>query len=101
MFGPLIIKPEIMATQPKTPGPLRDDELQPDDVINDKQQPVPPKGNQDEQSRQGEDSSEDLLDEEDDDLQIDNLLEEGDITDEDVDEQTFEEDDAEKGPMKG
>lgn len=71
-----------MATQPKTPGPLRDDELQPDDIITGRQQPVPPKGNQDEQSRQGEDTSDELLDEEDDDVEIDELLEEEDIDEE-------------------
>lgn len=90
-----------MTTQPKTPGPLRDDDLQPDDIIQGRQQPVPPKGNQDEQSRQGADASDELLDEEDDDLEIDELLEEEDITDEDIDDENPEEGDSEKGPMKG
>ena len=97
----LYIKNCIMATHPQTPGPLREDDLQPDDVIGGKQQPVPPKGNQDEQSRQDdEDESDDLLNEEDDDAAIDELLEEEKITDEDVDENSLEEDDAEKGPLK-
>lgn len=89
-----------MTTLPKTPGPLRDDELQPDDVINQQQQPVPPKGNQDEQSRQGDDTSDDLLEEEEDDVQVDELLEERDITDEDVNQNTLEEDDAPKRPLE-
>ena len=90
-----------MAKQRNTPGPLRDDDLLPDDIITGKQQPVPAKGNQDEQSRQGEDTSDELLDEEEDDIEIDELLEEEDITDEDVDENSLEEDDSEHGPMKG
>ncbi|MBS0026722.1 hypothetical protein ACTJJ0_01730 [Chitinophaga sp. 22321] len=90
-----------MAKQRNTPGPLRDDDLLPDDIISGRQQPVPPKGNQDEQSRQGEDSSDELFDEEEDDLEIDELLEEEGITEEDIDEDSLEEDDSERGPMKG
>ncbi|SEW54995.1 hypothetical protein [Chitinophaga arvensicola] len=89
-----------MSTQPKTPGALREDDLQPDDVIRNQQQPVSPKGNQDEQSRQGPDTSDELLDEEDDDEEIDELLEEEDITDEDVDEDALEEDDSPKRPLE-
>jgi len=91
-----------MTTQPKTPGSLREDDLQPDEVIQRSQQPVPSRGNQDEQSRQGEaDTTDDLLDEEDDDAEIDELLDEEDITDEDVSEEGLEEDDSERGPQKG
>jgi hypothetical protein len=89
-----------MSTQPKTPGALREDDLQPDDVIRNQQQPVSPKGNQDEQSRQGADTSDELLDEEDDDEEVDELLEEEDITDEDVDEDALEEDDSPKKPLE-
>lgn len=69
-----------MTTQ-KTPiGPLREDDIQPDDVINHQQEPVPQRGNQDEQSR-SEDTSEDILNEEEDDLEIDELMEEEDRRD--------------------
>ncbi|CAL1520114.1 hypothetical protein [Chitinophaga sp. MM2321] len=92
-----------MATPKNTPGPLRDDELQPDDIINHQQQPLPPKGNQDEQSRTGDENTEDeLLDEEADDAELDELLEEEKITDEDIQSDALEEgDEKEKGPMKG
>lgn len=89
-----------MQKVPETPGPLRDNDLQPDDVVLNQQQPVPPKGNQDEQSRSGADRSEELEDEEMEDEQVDDLLEEEHITDEDINPAFPEEDDAEKGPMK-
>ncbi|MET3880733.1 hypothetical protein [Chitinophaga sp. OAE865] len=89
-----------MTTIPKTPGPLREDEIQPDDIINQRQQPVPSKGNQDEQSRRGEDNSDDLLEEEEDDVQVDELLEERDITDEDINQNALEEDDSPKRPLE-
>ncbi|MEZ2445082.1 hypothetical protein AB6805_25360 [Chitinophaga sp. RCC_12] len=89
-----------MTTQPKTPGPLLNDDLQPDDVFSQKQQPVPQRGNQDEQSRRGDDNADELLDEEDDDVEIDELLEEEDITDEDVSENSLEEDDSPKRPLE-
>jgi hypothetical protein len=99
MFG-TFSKNTLMTTQPKTPGPLLDDDLQPDDVVNQTQQPVPQKGNQDEQSRRGDDTSDELFDEEDDDVEIDELLEEESITDEDVAENSLEEDDAPKRPLE-
>lgn len=69
-----------MTTQ-KTPiGPLREDDIQPDEVINHQQEPVPQRGNQDEQSRSA-DTSEDILNEEEDDLEIDELIEEEDKRD--------------------
>lgn len=89
-----------MTTQPKTPGPLLDDDLRPDDIVNQKQQPVPQKGNQDEQSRRGDDTFDELLDEEDDDVEIDELLEEEDITDEDAAENRLEEDESPRRPQE-
>ena len=53
-----------MQKVPETPGPLRDNDLQPDDVVLNQQQPVPPKGNQDEQSRSAADHSDELEEEE-------------------------------------
>lgn len=79
-------------------GPLREDDIQPDEVINHQQEPVPQRGNQDEQSR-STDASEDMLNEEEDDLEIDELMEEEDRRDaaaEEAEKQQEQEEEEEK-----
>nr|WP_295872229.1 hypothetical protein [uncultured Chitinophaga sp.] len=86
-------------TMQHTPiGPLREDDIQPDEVINHQQEPVPQRGNQDEQSR-STDASEDMLNEEEDDLEIDELMEEEDRRDaaaEEAEKQQEQEEEEEK-----